>query len=868
MLSIGALANIKHTLQREIFNEGDEKILSICTVTKALKKKKAAVYLCIVSTAAPQSMVKIHQIKQQNEGDFKKKRSWTLQDLKYVDGKNANLKTHEFDIYFEKVFKWYAINLHERQNFLTVLHKQAMKYVKSGGNNIEFRNIPASWIQDKSPVKTKPEDNFNEVPKSPDSSTDDETEDFHILTEKEISELNRLVEESEFAIKDAELFIDQLGKKLGELDGANIQSVLASEKKVFTLMDEIEKAVKQADSFEKRLDSYDEILSHVRETMEKIGGKNAMIETANNNNIKLMTELNKVISQFDLSSANQHCLSEPDLKTHNGRVAAIEAGKALQKAMNGNIDSSLYRLTAVQDQIKRFEKLRAKFSLAISRHLNNLFIHLGNDLGDQQQPQQIDLALGSHSSVHKELRGYTELMHWMKMMGNKAYDGLTEVYTSSLSKIYERDLRIFFAQARQKLSNRHDSSREDLDSSVKGKSSTKQLVVPYGTLGVPKDQWAHSVERTDRKKYDEILEKVLTELEPVALQEQLFCIAFFQLDAQTPEVDNSPKEIQEKQVKQINEGVRSMMMKLFSSLERELLTFIQCLEPLDSFYSLYVLVRLTQHVMSAQDTQSFLSMTFASALVHVKRNMDKFMMQQIKSIQECKVPKRSKCGILPYVENFEEFANSTEEIFQKSERRTDMDKHYITIVETIFESISIHGNEHSKTPIQVIKMENYHHMWKLLAQLRISVLDDLKEDAKIRYKDAQKQYVTKYFGRPLEKLNLFFEGVQQKVAQGVKETEISYQMAFSKQELRKVISQYPAREVKKGLENLYKKVEKHLCEEESLLQVVWHAMLEEFIAQYKFLEEKIQKCYAGAMINLEFTIDDILTFFSDIARSH
>ena len=60
-------------------------------------------------------------------------------------------------------------------------------------------------------------------------------------------------------------------------------------------MVEIEKAVSEAEGFEKRLDCYDDILGHVRETMEKIGGKNAMIETANNNNIKLMTELNKVI---------------------------------------------------------------------------------------------------------------------------------------------------------------------------------------------------------------------------------------------------------------------------------------------------------------------------------------------------------------------------------------------------------------------------------------------------------------------------------------------------------------------------------------------------------------------------------------------
>lgn len=115
---------------------------------------------------------------------------------------------------------------------------------------------------------------------------------------------------------------------------------------------------------------------------------------------------------------------------------------------------------------------------------------------------------------------------------------------------------------------------------------------------------------------------------------------------------------------------------------------------------------------------------------------------------------------------------------------------------------------------------------------------------------------------------MFFEGVQTKVAQGVKESEISYQMAFSKDQLRKVINAYPSREVKKGLENLYRKVEKHLNEEENLLQVVWRAMQEEFIQQYKYLEESIERCYPGSMITFDFTINDILEFFSEIARSH
>jgi hypothetical protein len=31
--------------------------------------------------------------------------------------------THEFDLHFDKIFKWFAINLQERQNFLIVLWK-------------------------------------------------------------------------------------------------------------------------------------------------------------------------------------------------------------------------------------------------------------------------------------------------------------------------------------------------------------------------------------------------------------------------------------------------------------------------------------------------------------------------------------------------------------------------------------------------------------------------------------------------------------------------------------------------------------------------------------------------------------------------
>ncbi|XP_030385383.1 exocyst complex component 1 [Scaptodrosophila lebanonensis] len=896
MLTIGALANVKHILQKELFSVSDERLLSVVTVTKTFKKKdKRACYLCVVTTTPiTVPVVSLCLVKQseQRENEYKRKRSWALDEIKWVDGRNDQLETHEFDIQLEKLYKWYALHPHERQNFLAVLNRQIQKNVR--GQRAEFRNIPSAWLSEKSPEKIaagRTGDAALKAQQTDGEESEEEAQEFTALTDREATELGKLFSECDFAIKDAEQFIEQLSKELHDLDGANIQSVLASEQKVLKMMEHIDNAINEADKFETRLDSYEDILGHVKETMEKIGGKNAMIEIANNNNIKLMKELEKVITQLDLPHKQQQALEDPDFKTEAGIKAAIAAAQCLQQAMNSDIDSALLRLEAVQDQRKRFEKWKQKFSIFISRYMNNMFIHIGNEIGDLPLTSN-ELVLPNHSNVHQSLAPYTELMHWTKAMDNKTYAGLMRVYTASLCKIYDRDLRNFFNLAKMQVSDKLRSSREDLDASTTSRKAAVSTV-PYGTLGVNRDQWGPGVDSADRVRFDALLEKVLAELEPIALQEQLFCINFFQMDVISPTTKNTQTtlEVMEKSVdmsqsftaaspstdgpfpqkridRQINEDVRNLMMGLFDCLEPELVIFIKSFERVDSFYSLYVLVRLTQHVMSAQDTHSFLSMTFASTLVQVKRNFDSFMKQQMQSIKESKLPKRSKAGILPYVENFENFAQTAEGIFRKSDRRTDMERWYLQLVNAIFETISEQSHEHPKTPHQVVRMENYHHMYSLLAQLKVRGLDGLKKEAKVRYNDALKAYVTHYFGRPLEKLNLFFEGVQQKVAQGVKETEISYQMAYSKQELRKVISQYPAREVKKGLENLYKKVEKHLCEEENLLQVVWHAMQEEFIAQYNYLEERIQKCYAGAMINLEFNIQDILTFFSDIARSH
>ena len=42
-------------------------------------------------------------------------------------------------------------------------------------------------------------------------------------------------------------------------------------------------------------------------------------------------------------------------------------------------------------------------------------------------------------------------MHWLKATDHGCYEKLLEVYTTSIGKLYERDLRQFFDEARSKV---------------------------------------------------------------------------------------------------------------------------------------------------------------------------------------------------------------------------------------------------------------------------------------------------------------------------------------------------------------------------------------------------------------------------------
>nr|XP_046156495.1 exocyst complex component 1-like isoform X1 [Oncorhynchus gorbuscha] len=899
---------IKHALQRDIFTPNDERLLSIVNVCKAGKKKKNC-FLCATVTTERPVQVRVVKVKKSDKGDFyKRQMAWELRDLAEVDAKDASKENPEFDLHFEKVYRWVASSTAEKNSFISCIWKLNQRYLRK---KVEFVNVSSQLLEE----LPKAEES---VPSGESQSVaggdEDALDDYQELNAREEQDIEGMMEVCEYAISNAETFAEKLSKELQVLDGANIHSIMASEKQVNILMQLLDEALSEVDTIEGKMSSYEEMLQSVKEQMDQISQSNRLIQISNTNNGKLLDEIQFLVNYMDLSKGHIRALQEGDLSSSKGIEACINASEALLQCMNVALRPGHEKLMSVKQQQHLFTELRDTFSRRLTNHLNNVFVHQGHDQSSVLSQHMAELTLPKHSPLHRDLLHYAKLMEWLKNTQREKYEGLSRTYVDYMTRLYEREIKDFFEVAKIKMAGtakegkgnkfatlpRKESAFKQETESLHGSSgkltgstsSLNKLAVQSSSSRRSQssslldmgNMSASDLDVADRTKFDKIFEQVLSELEPLCLAEQDFISKFFKLqqhptlaqgeveesDGVVPSRQPPPGEYRHFISSTEKDMVRLMMNKVFQSIETELNSLITLGDKIDTFHSLYMLVKMSHHVWTAEnvDPASYLSTTLGNVLVTVKRNFDKCISGQIRQMEEVKISKKSKVGILPFVAGFEEFAELAETIFRNAERRGDLDKAYVKLIRAVFMNVEKVANESQKTPRDVVMMENFHHIFSTLSHLKISCLETERREAKHKYTDHLQSYVINSLGQPLEKLNHFFEGVEARVAQGVREDEVSYQLAFNKQELRKVIKEYPGKEVKKGLDNLYKKMDKHLCEEESLLQVVWHSMQDEFIRQYKHFEGLIGRCYPGSGITMEFTIGDMLEYFSSIAQSH
>ncbi|XP_010178866.1 PREDICTED: exocyst complex component 1-like [Mesitornis unicolor] len=859
------MASLWSLLENDVFNPQKQRLLETVCVWKTGKKKKMSI-LCIVVAAFRPTQPFLVKVKVDRGEQYKIACRWPLAELKMVDGKSLHQASLEFDLQFDKVYKWTAHSFDEKKIFIRCLWKLSHRFLAS---SVTFVNIPSCMAEGRQRPQKEGKD-------TAETESQEELSAYQEMTPREAADVLKLMEEHEPLVNNSVAFAEQLSNDLQVLDEANLRAIISSENQVTQLMGFIDEALAEVARVEETLQIYDELLGSVKQQMDHIHRENSLLHRILSNKTKLMDEILFLTTHLDLSREHCDALGEADLSSPSSMKACIAAAEALSACMSIQIHPGYRKLQSVAEKLIMFETLKQNFESSFIGHITSIFELQGNA---QVPILPIDkLSAPGHGHHHQELVPYAPLMAWLRSTNPVLFCDLPKVYAQNLGRLYDREIRAFFEQARTSLLGRRKGSLQE--SLEKPMGSRQRWSFPGSREG--------QEDTLEKGNVVKILEQVLRELQPLCTAEQQFIEKFFQLSQESAELEvtemnptsqggestASPEDTPcTKPQSQLEEPTTQLLSEIFSCLEPELRGFLDVCNKVHPFGCLQVLVTLNDSIFemwgsSSALPSSFLNTVLGNVLLLAKSSFNKYIGTLCKEIEEAKMPSRMKGGILPSISRFEEFVNFSEEVFRTAQRRGELDKAHLRLASSVFSSVNSLSSANLKVNTDMVMMENFHHIHCFLCQKKILCLEGKKREAKQRYSEHMEKYVIRYLGQPLEKLNHFFEGVKARLAQGVKEEEVSFQLAYSKQELRKVIEKYPGKEVKRALETLYRKIHKYLSPEENLLPVVWHAIEQELVRQYQEFEDLIRRCYAGSGIAMDFTMDDLLSYFNVITLSN
>lgn len=126
----------------------------------------------------------------------------------------------------------------------------------------------------------------------------------------------------------------------------------------------------------------------------------------------------------------------------------------------------------------------------------------------------------------------------------------------------------------------------------------------------------------------------------------------------------------------------------------------------------------------------------------------------------------------------------------------------------------------------------------------------------------------------LRRLQDYFDGVE-RLLKTTAPTEVSSNSNYNKSALKKAVKEFNAKDVRKHVDALFKRVEKHFTEasektttEESggiapgtVMVGAWKACEEELLRYTEGFSKRIAQCYADSGVALEYTAAEVETAF-------
>ncbi|CAG8700524.1 17178_t:CDS:10, partial [Acaulospora morrowiae] len=529
-------------------------------------------------------------------------------------------------------------------------------------------------------------------------------------------------------------------------------------------------------------------------------------------------------------------------------------------------------MKAVQEKLELYRHHSNSFCSRFYEYMRMMLQYQAETLMKDKSrgPRHNSLTIQSHDHIMEHLYKYRGLSLWMKEMDSKRHLEIQHLYVTAKEPVYKKETKEYLQQMKHMLAKRELSEEATYVFSA-AYSHSHRSSINYGSwlsFDNTKPSWEFKEGSVGKIPPEESFDHCLQTIIPLIATEQDFMSDFFHFTKKTSKII-SPEEafIKDLDAEESDENLNAYkklteyMENLFNFLPDDLTSFVDYGCKHDTIQIVGMIVSLEKNMQEFEKRgHEFVVRMLQQVRKHCLEIFERFTNDQLRAIEETKVTSKKRKGIVLFIRIFPRFVERIEHSMNSAEQleiRRTVNRGYKRIVKTMFDCLEAIAKD-ADSPMDDKEQLNAHIMTLEIRTRKIVVLEPFMRHARSSYDKHLEAYAKSVIRKPFGKLLEFFEGIESLLRTTAAPEEVGFRLQYNKAALKKIVSQYPGKD----------RVDKHFTEEEGLLQVVWHSIEEVVLRNQDRFTSIINRCYPDANITLEFTKDDLLSYFSELARSH
>ncbi|GLB03834.1 hypothetical protein AtubIFM57258_009081 [Aspergillus tubingensis] len=332
--------------------------------------------------------------------------------------------------------------------------------------------------------------------------------------------------------------------------------------------------------------------------------------------------------------------------------------------------------------------------------------------------------------------------------------------------------------------------------------------------------------------------------------------------------------------------VEQIMDELFAFWPTDMQNLVDWAIRADPLQGIGILLAIEKAISEFDDTnQDFIIHSLQKLHSRLLGLFNRFVDEQIRGIEETKVKVNKRKGVISFMRVFPHFSTAVENMLSQEfyDIRVNVNEAYDRINRAMWESLKFIAKEAPGQPTgaaatsgdpedkeilnyHILLIENMNHYIEEVDVRSLPVLERWRDRAHQDMQEHMKLYLDSIIHRPLGKLLEFIESVENLVATGINPADIASRPSHSRSVAKKVLATYDAKEIRRGIEMLRKRVEKHFGDADdpglsrSLVLKVLRECEGRYGEAYDRTRRVVDAVYEG-QLELEWRKEDAIAMF-------